>query len=122
MPSLQPGGGGSRLRSLVRAPVVWLGVGLSRHTLYNILAVRGAVALLLSLLNTLKHSGARACTASIELRSPLSFLVSIPCPHSDRPRLWLPHRAHAHMRAHTHSHTMRLGPMHERRVTRFHTK
>ncbi len=52
VPSLQPGGGGSRLRSLVRAHVAWLRVGLSRRTLYNISAVRGAVALVLSLRNT----------------------------------------------------------------------
>ena len=51
VPRLRPGGGGSRLRSLVRALVAWLGVGFSRCTLYNISAVRGA--LLLSLLNTL---------------------------------------------------------------------
>ncbi len=84
VPRLQPGGGGSRLRSLVRAPVVCLGVGFSRRTLYNISAVRGAVALLLSLRNTLTLR--RSCLHSqhrIEVPSlvPRGLIRTAPASH-----------------------------------------
>ena len=53
VPRLQPGGGGSRLRSLVRALVAWLGVGFSRRTLDSISRFVRLWPPLLSLRNTL---------------------------------------------------------------------
>jgi hypothetical protein len=101
VPRLRPGGGGSRLRSLVRALVAWLGVGFSRCTLYNFSAVRGA--LLLSLLNTLTLW--RSCLHSqhqIEIPCLVPRCLS-PVPIRTAPPLTAPSGTRTHVRAHSHA-------------------